>query len=467
MSSSPFFGFSIGVKALSAAQRALEVVSHNIANVNTRGYSRQESIMRTSDPQYVPSLNRSISAGQIGTGVDISEVRRLHDKYIEKQLINERQNSGKWDIGLRALEQIEGIFSEPSENGLQNMIDIYWNSWKDLESSPEDNAVRKNLVENSRSLCNFIHSIHERLELLRKDLNTEVKNKVDLINNYSGQIKELNDLIKDVTTVGDNANDLEDRRDLLIRELSQVVNITVVHSKYGQKDIFIGGTALVRGGNSYGIEAALNPGTGFYDVLWKDSGSTVDISNGELYSLLNFRDTYINDVIGRMDDLVSELITRTNTVHSTGYGLDGSSTGYDFFTGTGVEDIEVNGDIIADISLIAAAKSPDQSGDNSNVTDILALREQLFLSGNTATFDDYYNNLIVKIGVDTQQCTREMENTELLIEKINLRREAISGVSTDDELVDMVKYQHAYNAAARVISTMDEMLETIIERMGA
>lgn len=467
MSSSPFFGFSIGVKALSAAQRALEVVSHNIANANTEGYSRQEAVMSTTDPQYVPSLNRSISSGQIGTGVDIKEVRRLHDKYIEKQLINELQNLGKWDISLNVLEQVEGIFSEPSENGLQNMFDTYWNSWNDLQSAPEDNAVRKNLVENSQSMCNFMQSIYNRLELLRKDLNTEVKNEVGLINNYADQIKELNNLIKDVTTVGDNPNDLEDSRDLLIRELSQIINVTVVESEHGQKDIFIGGTALVRGGNSYEMKTTLNATTGFYDVEWEGSGNAVAVKNGELYSLLNFRDIYLDDVIGKMDDFVAELITQTNAVQSSGYGLDGTSTGYDFFTGSGIKDIEVNPEIIANIGLIAAANNPDQPGDNSNITDILDLREQLVLDGNTVTFDDYYNNLIVEIGVDTQQCTREMENTNLLIEKINLRRESVSGVSTDDELVDMVKYQHAYNAAAKVISTMDEMLEMIIENMGA
>jgi flagellar hook-associated protein 1 len=467
MSSSPFFGFSIGAKALSAAQRALEVVSHNIANVNTKGYSRQESIMETTDPQYVPSLNRSISAGQIGTGVNIREVRRLHDKYIEKQMINELQNLGKWDISVNVLEQIEGVFSEPSENGLQNMMDTYWNSWMNLESSPEDNAVRKNLVENSRSLSNFLQSIYDRLELLREDINTEVKNKVDLINSYASQIKELNNLIKDVTTVGDNANDLADRRDLLIRNLSQTVNISIVDSEHGQKDIFIGGTALVRGKDSYQIESDLNPATGFYDVKWEDGGNEVAVKNGELYSLLNFRDTYLDDVIDNMDNLVSELMTRTNEVHQSGYGLDGTSTGYVFFTGSGIKDIQVNPEIIADISLIAAANNPDQPGDNSNVTDMLNLREELVLDGDTVTFDDYYNNLIVSIGVDTQQCNREMENTNLLIEKINLRREAVSGVSIDEEMVNMIKYQHAYNAAARVITTMDEMLEIIIESMGA
>lgn len=467
MSSSPFFGFSIGVKALSAAQRALEVVSHNIANVNTKGYSRQEAVMKTSDPQYIPSLNRSISAGQIGTGVNISEVRRLHDKYIEKQLINELQNLGKWDVSLNVLEQIENIFAEPSENGLQNMMDVYWNSWKDLESLPEDNAVRKNLIENSRSLSNFLHSIYKRVELLKSDINTESKNKVSLINHYADQIKELNNLIKDVTTVGDNPNDLEDRRDLLIRELSQTINISIVDSEYGQKDIFIGGTALIRGGNSYNIEADLNPATGFYDIEWEGSNAEVAVKNGELYSLLNFRDTYLSDVIDRMDNFVSELITQTNTIHSSGYGLDGSSTGYVFFIGSGIEDIQVNPEIIANIDIIAAANNPDQPGDNSNATDMVNLREQLVLGGNNLTFDNYYSNLIVEIAVDTQQCSREMENTNLLIEKINLRRESVSGVSTDDELVEMVKYQHAYNAAARVISTMDEMLEMIIESLGA
>lgn len=464
---SPFFGFTIGVRALNTAQRALEVISHNIANINTPGSSKQEAVLKTSDPQFMPSLNRSISSGQIGTGVKIEEVRRLHDEYIEKQLKNELQTLGKWEISQNILGQIENIFAEPSENGLRNMMDTYWNSWKELESSPEDNAKRNNVIENARSMCNFFQGINGRLELLKKDINVEINNKVIQINSYSDQIKELNGLIKDIVTGGDNPNDLLDRRDLLVQKLSRIVNVNTRNSENGQVDVYIGGSALVRGGSSYEIEAALNPATGFYDVQWKSSGIGVDVKNGELYSLMNFRDTYIVNIVGKMNDFASELIDHTNAVHSSGYGLDGAETGHDFFTGSGIGDIEVNPVLVDNIDYIAAAKNTGQPGDNSNVMDLMGLREQLVLDGNTVNFDDYYNNMIVDIGIDGQQCHRELENTGLLLNKITLRRENVSGISLDEELTNMIKYQHAYSAAAKIISVMDEMLEMIIVRMGA
>jgi len=464
--SSSFFGFSIGVKALASSQKALEVLSHNIANINTEGYKKQDTVLRTTQPEGVPAINRIISSGQLGSGVYVAEIRRLHDHYIERELNKELQNIGKWEAGLKTFEQIESILAEPSDNGIRNMMDVYWNSWSGLESSPEDSSVRKNLVENAKSLCNLLKSDYQKLESLRKDLNTEIGIKVTDINNLASQIKELNGQIKEVSVGGDNPNDLMDRRDLLINELNKLVDIDVRDTHFGQVDIFIGGTAVVRENNCFGLEASLNASTGFYDIKWQDSGRLVDIKNGEIFSMLNFRDEYIPDLIGKLNDIAEFFINETNSIHRNGYGLDGLSTGYDFFTGTGVTDMEVNTVIDQDNTLIAAAKNPSQPGDNSNVTEIINLRTQKLLGAGTNSPDEYYNNMIVKIGVESQQCIRESENSALLMEKIYSRRESVSGVSLDEELVNMVKYQHSYNAAAKIISTMDGLFETMIEMMG-
>ena len=463
---SPFFGLSVGVRALNTAQRALEVISHNIANINTPGASRQETVLRTTNPYHMPSLNRSIGSGQVGTGVEVQEIRRLHDEYIEKQLKNELQSMGKWDISQNVLGQIENIFAEPSENGLRSMMDAYWNSWQEMESDPENHAKRNNIIENSRSMCNFFKGINDRMNLLKKDINIEIGNKVVQINDYADQIKELNGLIKDITAGGDNPNDLMDRRDTLIQNLSQIVNVNTRKSENSQIDIYIEGSALVRGGSSYKVQANMNATTGYYDIQWENSGQDVSVKNGELYALLNFRDTYIDGIVGRMDDFASELISRTNAAHSTGFGLDGAETGHDFFTGTGIADIQVNQVLADNVDYIAAANTTGQPGDNSNIADILDLRNQLVLNGNTVSFDDHYNNTIVDLGIDGQQCQREFENTSLILEKISLRRENVSGISLDEELTNMIKYQHAYSAAAKVISTMDEMMGIVINGMG-
>lgn len=465
--SSSFFGFNIGVRALAASQRALEVAGHNIANINTPGHSRQEAVLETSQPEGLPQLNGSIAAGQLGSGVQVTEIRRLHDNYIERQLNGELQNQGKWETSLSIFEQIEAIFAEPTDNGLRSMMDTYWNSWRDLENSPENYSIRKNLVENSKSLCNLIQSIYQKLQSVRKDLNTEIYGKVESINNYAHQIQELNSLIKKVTINGDNANDLLDQRDVLIRNLSSIANIEIKQSPYNQVDLFIGGTAMVRGESYFPLEAELSAETGFYNLKWEGTDRYLSLGNGQLYSMINFRDSYLPNFMDSLDELASTIISQTNDLHSGGYGLDGTSTGYDFFSGTGASDIDVNSQIYDHIELIAAAADPEQPGDNQIARQILALREQPLLDGNTTNTDSYYNNLIVRMGIEAQQCKREQENSKLLIDKINLRRESVSGISLDEELVNMVKFQHSYNAAARIINTMDQLFETIINDMGA
>jgi flagellar hook-associated protein 1 len=463
--SSSFFGFTIGMRALSVNQQALEITSHNIANINTPGFSKQEAVIKTSNPQSLASLTRSVNSGQIGTGVEIEQIRRMRDEYAERQLRSEMQNLGKWEYSVDILSQTGIIFSEPGENGLSSVLDNYWNAWKELEANPEDMAKRKILVDKAKMLTNFFQNIDTRLEQLQRDINSEINNKISEINNYTSQISELNKSIKDALVVGDVSNDLLDRRDSLIDKLSKMINVTARDSDYGQVDIYVGSKTLVRGEQTTLINAELDAGLKFYNINWNDDGTEVNLQNGELYALKNFRDSYIPDIINKMDDFVSTLITETNSLHNNGFGLDGIATGNDFFTGTGIKDVGVNPDIEDNISLIAAASFLGQQGDNSNISKILGLRDAQLLNGGTINFDNYYNSMIIQMGIDGQQSSRELENTELLIDKINARQDSISGVSMDEELVNLVKFQHAYNAAAKIITTMDELLDTIINKM--
>ena len=464
--SSSFFGFNIGVRALTASQKALEVISHNIANINTDGYKKQDVVLKTTQPEGIPQINRSISAGQLGSGVFVSEIKRMYDQYIERELNNELQNNGKWEAGIKSFEQIETILDETSDNGLRKMMDDYWNSLEDLGASPENYSVRKSLVENTKSLCSLFRSKYEKLQKLRQDINTEIELKIKDINNLASQIKDLNKLIKEISISQDNPNDLMDQRDSLINQLNKIINIDVKETSFNQVDIFIGGTAIVRENNNFMVDASLNAETGFYDIKWSDTNRPVEVKNGELYSLLNFRDVYIPDIMNKLDNLANFFIIQTNNIHKAGFGLDGTSTGYDYFVGSSAADININPDIDSDITLIAASKNPNQPGDNSNIIDILNLRNQKILDSNTTKPDDYYNNMIVKIGVEAQQCERERQNSQLLLDKINERKESVSGVSLDEELVNMVKYQHAYNAAAKIINVMDSLFETIIKDLS-
>jgi flagellar hook-associated protein 1 FlgK len=463
--SSSFFGFTIGLSALNTSKQALEVISHNIANMNTEGYSRQEAVLKTDVTQFLPSLNRSVNSSQLGSGVQVEEVRRLNNEFCKRQISEELQNQGKWETSVDIIEEIETLFSEPNEDGLSAAVDTYWNSWKALESNPEDASLRKSLVENTKSLTNFLNGISTKITQMQSELNTEIDNKCYLINDYAQQITDLNKTIKSSVCSGGTPNDLLDKRDVLVEELSKIVNINIRESDFGQIDVFIGGDALVRNENCYKLESNLNTVTKFYDITWENSGEDLQVDNGQLYSLMYFRDDYLKEVTETMDNFTSLLISETNELHQTGYGLDGTTTGLDFFTGTNMKDINLNPVIYSNTDLIAAAKIAGSSGDNSNIQDILSLRTKSVFNGGTLNFNDYYNNMIIKMGTDGQQSSRELENVNLLLDKLNARDESVSGVSLDEELVDLVKYQQAYNAAAKIITTMEEIFDVIINQL--
>jgi flagellar hook-associated protein 1 FlgK len=466
---STFLGIETAMRAIMAQRKATETAGHNIANANTPGYSRQRvNLTGSFDPYAVPSLGRPELPGQLGTGVRITDIERVRDQFLDLQVRNESANLGYWEVKRDGLQKVEVILNEPGDNGLNNIMTAFWNAWQELSKNPESLAVRSEVRQRGITLAETIQHLHRQLTQLQADLNFNVGVTVDKINTIATQLADLNWQIARSVVVGDNPNDLRDRRDLLIDELAKLVDISVTEQADGTVAVAIGGRNLVEGIKADALQVVSDPlNNNFYAVQWSD-GTPVDFTSGSLAGMIWTRDTGVANILGQLDELAETLINEVNATHQAGYGLDGS-TGNDFFTGTGAADIAVAAGILSDLNTIAAASDAAKlPGDGTNALKLAQLKDALTMppGSPTGTFGDYYRSLVATLGIDTEQALRMAENEEILVNQLENRRQAVMGVSIDEEMANIVKFTHAYQAAARALTTLDEQLDIIINRMG-
>ncbi|MDR7434388.1 MAG: flagellar hook-associated protein FlgK [Armatimonadota bacterium] len=462
---SAFFGLDIIRRALAAQKLALDVTAHNIANANTPGFSRQEAVQATTPPYTIPALNRPAAPGQLGTGVQIAQIRRLRDQFIDAQIRQEGQSAAKWKAIRDALSQVEVIFNEPSDQGLSMVFSRFWNAWQEVARAPETIAVRASLREQAVTLAGAIRHTYEQLKQLRDQVDYSVSIKVDQINTLARQIFDLNRQISNIEAMGDQANDLRDQRDLLMEELTKIADVTLSETSTGKLLVFLQGRPLVGEVKVAELAAVPDPMNGnLRAVQWADTGQPVAFNNGEIAALLEIRDMTIPAYQRELDAIAQALMTNVNAQHRAGFDLNGASGG-DFFVGAGASDIDVDASIKGDLTRIAASAS-GAPGDGRNALSIAQLQFAKVLNGGTATIDDVYRGLISQLGVSAQEAKRLQENQDLLVEQLTLRREAISGVNIDEEVTNMIRYQHAFEAASRLARAYDEILDTLINELG-
>ena len=448
----------IGRGALLAHQKAISITGHNIANVNTPGYSRQRVNLAT-------SLGLTSASGQMGAGVRVSDIQRIYDQFLGSQINTESYNLGKWEAQKSSLERVEIIFDETTGFGLNQAMGDFWNAWQDLANNPEGHTERQVLVAKSEIMAETFNKISSDLNQQQNDIDNSIEGAVIEINTIAGQISDLNIKISDIEKSGQSANDLRDERDLLLKELSSMIDISSFEGDDGQVTVLVGnGRPLVQPPYSLSLSTVTNA-SGHEDVVWVDrDGNSVDITNdisgGKLKGWLEVRDVKIEDYKTRLDDLASSIITEVNNLHTAGFDLNGAAGGA-FFTGTSASDIAVDTNIINDVNLIAASGT-GAPGDNSNSIAIVNLQNGLLMSGGTATYDDFYNSLVSDVGIDAQSAQMNYDHQTAMASSLDNYRESISGVSLDEEMVNLVKFQHAYDAAAKLISAVDEMMNTVM-----
>lgn len=455
-------GLEIGKRALLAQQLSLNLTGHNIANVNTPGFSRQNSIMETNQPMVLPF-------GSLGTGVDVSDIRRIRSVFLDQQFRSESHRLGKWRFLSQTWNQVESIYNEPEDTGLSALLDDFWNSWQDLANNPESESARVAVREQASLLINSFHHLSTQLRDLRDSLDTDINTMVQQINNIASQIAGLNQSIASAELTGNTANDLRDRRDYLVDQLSQWVNVGVLEQSNGSYTVLLGGMALVDGTSHLQIatETQSSGSSVTTRVFFQGTGIEIEHSGGEFEGILEARDEIAVERQAELDLLARELVSTVNEIHRAGYGL-GGETGIDFFDPdtTGAADIQLNTLILQDVNCIAAGLN-GEIGDNSNALAMAALRDKLVLRDGQATFNEYYASVVGKIGIKSQEAQNLEQNQMALIFQIENARQSTSGVSLDEEMANMIRYQHAFEAAARVVTAMDSALDTIINRMVA
>lgn len=456
-----FQGLEIGKRALLTHQLTMMTLGHNIANVSTAGYTRQRTTVTSAMPIEQGNLN-------IGNGVTATNIIHIRDLFLTGQYRRENRALGEWTYREKALSQIETFFAEPNDDGLGDVLNKFWTSWLDLSNNPESSAARAAVISQANKVIHVFQRLDRQLQELRATADQDVVGRVQQINLIAREIANLNRLIVAEELGGQKANDLRDQRDLLIDKLSNSVDVTTAERSNGSVSVFISGLAIVENADTFalGTRVDSNERETRREIIWQGTDTTIKITGGELKGLLDMRDLDVAKIRSELDQLAAALVTNVNAAHRAGTGLNGS-TGLNFFNGsfTRAGTIRMETAIENDPNLVAASQS-GQPGDNANALAIAELRHANVMSFGATSITEFYNTMVSSLGVDSQQAITFKENSEVLLRQIENSRQSVQGVSLDEEMAEMVRMQHAYNAAAKVISYIDEALGSLINTMA-
>ncbi len=510
---SGLFGtFNVAVKGLNANQTALHTTSHNISNANTEGFNRQRVELKADTPYNMAGV------GQLGTGVRLQSVVRMVDEFVDLQIRNENSTLAQYETQQDIMGQIEMIFNEPSDTGLNYAMGEMFNSWQELSKNPESLNAKSMVVEKTKSFVDTLRHMSVQANELKDDVVVNIEKNVFDANSIITQLDTVNEQIFNISVKGHSPNDLMDSRDLLLKKLSGITEFKETYDQYGRVTVDVGGTTLTKsdadvklsnitevkenangtftvygsiGGDSgkpfvseemSAEEAAkYKPGT---PVLYKVDGNTfekVEITSGAIGGHLNS----LGEIEGRMaelDTFARGTAYAFNTIHSD----DGD--GIPFFSEVEpitASNLKINEAILKDNGKVATGKSDTSpAGDGSRALALANLRTTKFdfknfgnnnydkdtmkfsSTSSASTMEGAYGDIIIKIGIKTELATNMVDNQTAVMAQLSNRRESVSGVSIDEEVTNLLKYQRSYEANSRVINTLNEMLDTLINRTG-
>lgn len=472
-----FSGINIGYSGLTASQRNLQATGHNISNANTVGYSRQRVIQQSVKPETL------FDTMQVGKGVEAAGIFQIRDSFLDDRFRAENTKFGYWSTKQQTTEELEAIFNEISDSGLQHVMDEFWNAWQEVAKDPQSLTARGLLKEQSISFCETVDHLDHQLSKMQLNINTEIEKKVQRVNELSDNIAQLNKEILSRVADGEHPNDFLDQRNQLLDEIYQIVPLQMTEGNNGMISLFLGGRTLVDGFTANRIATAVDANNnGMLDVQWSDGGAPINFTSGntkgELNALITSRDSWIDQKRQDLNQLVSYIASEVNKQHLTGQGLDGTSNiaffslpdGRPITSATPINDlctrISIN-PALDNLDNIAASSGADGAGNNENALAISQLRYKNFdIDGKSVTLDNYYRSLISDLGLEGQEAKTMANNQVVLCQEINNQRQSVSGTSLDEEMTNMIKFQHSYNAAARVVNAMDEMIDRIINQTG-
>ncbi|MBI2885972.1 MAG: flagellar hook-associated protein FlgK [Chloroflexi bacterium] len=564
-------GLDIAMRSMAAQQQAIDVLNHNIANANTPGFSRQRIEFVTAPAYLIPSLNQSLAARQAGSGVNVGSINRIRDLFIDAQVRIESRNLAEAQVRQQTFDKLQIIFREPSENGFTSALSKFWGAWHDLSANPGDQATRAAVLQQGLGVAALLNHGYAQLDAERSQVATFAALKAQEANAITAKLADLNVQIQRAQLTGAKPNDLLDRRDLLLDQLSQILQVKVVTNQDESVTLYAGGQALLDGSVARTLGSSLDP-TAQLHVTWAENGADLNPGGGQLQAARATVNTLIAGRMSALDGLAIQLRDDVNALHTTGFTITGA-TGGDFFVGTGARDLAVAAGVKADLRAIAAAGQPGALGDGlvalaiaqlahgaarvspgselkdgtalplsgasvqrivvhganpgtayqitssspgsltlsatisgatvsqtTTVADLVPSQNQtldfsslgvtiVLRSGAAATaasivadltdpgrdqilvatrtpVEEGYQQVVVQLGIDARGNDDDVRNQEALLNNLEQQRTSISGVSLDEESANLIKHLRAYQASARLITVMDEMLETLVRGTG-
>jgi flagellar hook-associated protein 1 FlgK len=452
-----------GRQALLLEQLAMELIGQNTANVNTEGYSRKRLDSANSPP--ILRYGKWV----LGGGVTTQNLGRIRDTILDKQYRNSNSTLGYWTQLEDSLGKVEQVFNEFGGAAISDYLQEYWDAWQDLANDPENLSARTNLVGRGQTLAASLNTVHGNLVEERLALDQNLVDQVSEVNQITAEIAELNLQIANAEAAGGEASDLRDRRDLLLDNLSKLVAISSHENDDGAVNVYLGGQILVQLDHAEELDASVYTADGLtlHRVAWKRNGQAIELGDGKLHATINARDESIPDSMNQLDTFATTLVQTVNSRHVAGYGLTGTN-GFNFWNAgtTGAGDIAVDGMIIADPRLVATASTPDSPADNSVALLIGQLQTERILDDGNSTLAEYYSNLVSGIGTESASAKERRTTEEGAVNLIDERRMSISGVSVDEEMTHLIQVQKSYDAAAKIVTTVTAMMDTILA-MGA
>lgn len=473
---------NIGKGALMAQQRAMEVTAHNLANVNTLGYTRQKVLLEAVGPFTMDRV-------KIGLGVKIEAVLQSVDPYLAGAIAQKTSSLREYDSKRTVLSYVETIFDETSGHGLSQALDAFWKAWQDLAANPGGTSERTALLEKSKALCSQFHTMRSDLQNLGKEMNNRLAGSLEELNRITREIADLNNRIVAAEAVGTRANDLRDARNRLVEELSALVSISTYENDQGSLSVTTtNGILLVEGIQAFALSQKGN------EIYWNGIPSDMSrkLTGGKIGACLDIRDEVLPQYLANLDELAGTLIREVNRLHRTGYTLTGE-IGKDFFEDfklppetpnsgdyTGAAGfIRLSTDVEAAPGQIAAGGLSGAPGDNENALRIAALETTESLEirkwsyrnrGSTVsseiqteTLNEFYDDLVAEIGLLAEDANEKEEFSQNLIDELTKLRDSVSGVNLDEEMTELLQIQRAYEAAAKLVTTADEMLQSLLE----
>ncbi len=621
---STFSGIELGKRSIMANTDAITTAGHNISNANTEGYSRQRVQIKEFDPLYKPDLERLERPGLIGQGVDVQSINRIRDELLDERIVAQANQETYWDTRSKYYTMIEQIYNEPDDISVRSNMDKFWEAWQELSINPESKAVRQAVVTRAETLTDSIKQRWEALAGVGNLIDGDIEATVKQVNSYARQIADCNAEIVRSRAMGDNPNDLLDRRDLLVDKLSKLINISTDQRDSDEFMVHVGGRVIVQGNISREIDLVPRfDDTGYSKLVWKDTGNDAVFNGGTLGALVELRDVDVRNEIQTLNTMTMNFADLVNDVHRNAVGAN-KVTGLDFFTqhsfvenangnfdrngdgeldtsyifrftgtkaldkqqqvgiegvmkfsgtngdvqvpyfhtdtvetviarindstsevkayldknnhlvlkattaqdvdnpdfvirhvedsgyflagysgilsGTGEEGaydfaqadavnalaggtqfsvspvynpsayIEVNQVIRNDVMSVAAgymdAAGTAPTGDGRAAVEIAAIRNTSVMVGSMKTFDDYFADTVTNVGLKGEQAETNLLSQNAIMDDLRNLRDSISGVNIDEELAEIMKFQHGYNAAAKFITVWDSLIDTVINRLG-